>query len=159
MGDRALCPEWVSQRAMEHVVLCAETPGLGADRSRVSLAVDPAPDNRVLAICQTCEPLSGAVSVMGVVRRVPQSDGSPSQCAVRLRAVAWNRWPCDLAAWLTCLRADASSISFLSWSCSKPRPCYCIGPAPGGASPRSICYLIYALAHFSCSRCARPSPV
>ena len=33
---------------------------------------------------RACEPLSGAVSVVGVVRRFPQPDGRSSQCAVRV---------------------------------------------------------------------------
>ena len=33
---------------------------------------------------RACKPLSGAVSVVGVVRRVPQPDGRSSQCAVRV---------------------------------------------------------------------------
>ena len=46
-----------------------------------------AADDRVLAICQTCELLSVALSAVGDVRRVPQLDGRPSQCAVRLSAL------------------------------------------------------------------------
>ena len=40
---------------------------------------------RVLALCQDREPLSDALFAVGVVRGVPQPDGRPSECAVRLK--------------------------------------------------------------------------
>ena len=46
-------------------------------------ALDPAADDRVLALCQAGEPVSAAVSGVGVVRGVSQPDGRSPERAVR----------------------------------------------------------------------------
>src|SRR5450631_55586 len=113
MGDRTLRAQWISQRALEHVVLCLAATGLGLDRGRISLVVDPAADDCVLALCQASQSLSSALPRMGVVRGLSQSDGGPPQCAVRVRRkdrIAWQGSSCDLEIWLTFFRADALLI-------------------------------------------------